>query len=341
MDLEERFRLMKETYDCAVQRAKKELKELERVSSEGHAFGILDETKYTDKKNILLNEQEKNKTSKQILDRLYAGFTYLLALPNHRLWINDDKALNDDPVYRSSNEEMQKKFCNRTLTEAEYCQGWAKVFPLEGENTEDSLCTVSKESGIGQKRLQEIMDEFDLSSAQLIDLHELAKEYKSGLIQLVNRYLNEGIPSEEIRRFLEARENLYVHGKISPSGCPVQESTAHPTHISLVRIYKAVGKDIDSLETIMNRLSENKILTVQEFMVFTSYCEDCAVRGITSVEMLMDEWAGQVEKFEEHDLWDTVQNRRESRAFEEDSPLGKTEDVYNGGLTTPYPVVKM
>ncbi len=339
MDLEERFRLMRETYDCAVQRAEKELKELERVSSEGHAFGILDETKYTDKKNTLLNEQEKNKTSKQILDRLYAGFTYLWALPNHRLKVNNDKTLLDaDLVYRYSDEKMREKFCNRTLTETEY---WAKVFPPEEENREDPLYTVSEESGIGQKRLQEIMEESDLSPDQLIGLHELAKEYKSGIIPLVNRYLNQEIPYGEIRRFLEARENIYVHGKISSSGCPVEESTTHPPHTSLVRIYKAFGNDIDSFETIMDRLSENKILTPQEFMEFTDYCEDCTTQGITNVEMLMDGWASHVEKFGEHDRWDTVQNRRKRRAFEEDDQLGKTKDVYNGGLSAPYPVVKM
>lgn len=342
MDLEERFRLMGETYDCTVQKAEKELEELERVSSEGHALGILDETKYADKKATLLDGQEKNKKSKKILDQLYGRFTDLWALPDHRLRVNNDKTLlDDDPVYRSSDNEIQKKFYNRILTEAEYCQGWAKVFPLEGENTEDYLCTVSKESGIGQKKLQEIMDEFDLSSAQLIDLHELAKEYNSDLIHLVNSYLSEGIPSEEIRIFLEARENLYVHSKISPSGCPVQKSTAHPTHISLVRIYKAAGRDIDSLETIVNGLSGNKILTPQEFMKFINYCENCAVQGITNVELLMDGWEDQIDEFKDYDDWDTVQTRRESGAFEEDNPLGKIADVYNGGLSPPYPIVKM
>lgn len=341
MDLEERFKLMGERYDCAVQKAEKDLKELERVFSEGRALGILNEAKYVDKKATLLDGQEKNKKSKQILTQLYEQFTHLWALPDHRLKVKNYKTLlNEDPVYRSSDNETQKKFHERALTEAEYCEGWAKVFPHEEDN-EDPLQTVSQQSGIGQRRLQEIMEEFELSPAQIIELHELAKEYKSGLSHLVSSYLKEEIPFEEIGRFLGARESLYVHHKISPSGCPVQESTAHPTHISLVKIYKAAGKDIDSLETIMDRLSENKILTIQEFMAFTSYCEDCAVQGITSIEMLMDEWASQVEKFGEHDQWDTVQNRRKSYALDEDSPLGKTKDVYNGGLSLPYPVVKM
>ncbi len=341
MDLEERFKLMGERYDCAVQKAEKELKELERVFSEGHALGILDEAKYVDKKTTLLDGQEKNKKSKQILSRLYEKFTHLWALPDHRLKIKNDKALlNDDPVYRSSDNKAQKKFHERALTEAEYCEGWAKVFPQEEDN-EDPLQTVSRQSGIGQKRLREIMKEFDLSPAQIIELHELAGEYTSDLSHLVSSYLKEEIHLEEIHRFLEVRESLYVYGKISLFGCPIKESTAHPTHKSLVAIYKSVGNNIDSLEMIIDRLSEEKILTLQDYGAFIDYCQNCAAQGVVDAEMIMDGWANQVEKFGEYDSWDSVQNMREAKALEDPNlRTAQAVDIYDG-LSLPPPITKL
>ena len=342
MDLEERFKFLEEECQRTIQNTEKDLQKIDEVSAVGRILGILDENAYIQRKKASVEELEKYRKRLSNLQKFYDNFNRLKSLSDSRLRIVNSETTNldDDPVYRHAEENAQEKFRDRTLTETEYAEGWAKVFPMKEENEdEDPLYIVQQQSGIGQKRLQEIMDEFDLSTAQIIDLNDLAREYHSSLSHLVEIYLKQDIPLKEIGKILEVRESFMNNAHQAESisrNTPAQLITSYPSHKVLLKIYDSVERDIDSFERLMNILNENKGLSREEdftrcFEMFANYCMNCAVKGIHNVDIIGEGWVEQVERFVDHDEWDTVSHRRELEIIESDQGR-TTSSVYNGGI---------
>ena len=310
MDLEGIFNTRKEGCLCTIRETEANILKLEM--------------QYATKMAKLAATREECDIRYKRIDELSKNHARISSLSDAQLRVTNLSpcTVEEDMVYKCANAEMKQKFHSRTLTEAEYSNGWASVF--HEEETDYPLLVVQQASGIGKRRLQEIMEEFGFSTSQLEELQDLAKTYSSSLSHLVEIYLKQEVPLEDVQRILEVREGITVFPQDKP---PINASIAivngaiHPVHKCLVRIYLATKKDINAFEELMAVFIQEdcqNVLTVKRMDEFVDYYIDCVRKEISTPSIVVDGWTRRLDRFRDPDHWDTIQHQREDKAYSGD-----------------------
>lgn len=261
MAINDRATELRDVYQTKITQLESSLVEMEQVFTQGKQF------------MFMLNPDAYEQHQLQLKEKIakYNGFISRLdslinppaaELSDGQLRIinsNDRVNLEEDPLYLASSPDLQVRFKQRDLSEADYNGLWANIFPEPSQEESTAIvpaAALQKKLTRIEKSMKLYAERLGYTTETLQELAGIAETCHTNLAHLVNRFMLEEVDLEDIAKIFELKQEycFTVNADSAPDELKSKRYAVSDTE--LVKAYRLLG-GADNLEEALIALNDN------------------------------------------------------------------------------------
>ena len=261
MDINDRATEHRNVYQNKITQLEGSLIEMKQVYTQGKQFMFMLNPDAYEQHQLQL--KEKIAKYNDLISRLDSLINLPAAeLSDGQLRIinsNDRVNLEEDPLYLASSPDLQVRFKQRDLSEADYNGLWANIFP-EPPQEESTAIVPAAAPPETLTRIEKSMklyaERLGYTTETLRELADIAETHHTNLAHLVNRFMLEEVDLEDIAKIFELKQEycFTVNADSAPDELKSKRYAVSDTE--LVKAYRLLG-GADNLEKALIALNDN------------------------------------------------------------------------------------